>query len=112
MRYFVVAPASFARNALLSLLLPLVSNKNKTAPAPALSPLLLWLPLPLLSVTFDACRDRLEDFIVKHRDKIPTGVPIVVCCKGIENGSLLTPFEILEEELPGKVGSLPNHRCT
>lgn len=23
--------------------------------------------------------------------------------KGIENGSLLTPFEILEEELPGKV---------
>ncbi|CAN0052804.1 unnamed protein product [Ectocarpus sp. 12 AP-2014] len=43
-----------------------------------------------------------RDFIVKHRDKIPTGVPIVVCCKGIENGSLLTPFEILEEELPGK----------
>lgn len=40
---------------------------------------------------------------MKHRDKIPTGVPIVVCCKGIENGSLLTPFEILEEELPGKV---------
>ena len=33
----------------------------------------------------------------------------VLCCvvfmlsKGIENGSLLTPFEILEEELPGKV---------
>ncbi|CAM9741492.1 unnamed protein product, partial [Hapterophycus canaliculatus] len=44
----------------------------------------------------------IRDFIVKHRDKIPTGVPIVVCCKGIENGSLLTPFEILEEELPGK----------
>lgn len=45
----------------------------------------------------------MEDFIVKHRDAFPTGVPIVVCCKGIENGSLLTPFEILEEELPGKV---------
>lgn len=45
----------------------------------------------------------LLDFIVKHRDNLPTGVPIVVCCKGIENGSLLTPFEILEEELPGKV---------
>lgn len=43
---------------------------------------------------------------MKHRDKIPTGVPIVVCCKGIENGSLLTPFEILEEELPGKVDTI------
>lgn len=45
----------------------------------------------------------LAAFIVKHRDSFPGGVPIVVCCKGIENGSLLTPFEILEEELPGKV---------
>eukprot|EP00002_Diphylleia_rotans_P023889 TRINITY_DN4705_c0_g1_i1.p1 TRINITY_DN4705_c0_g1~~TRINITY_DN4705_c0_g1_i1.p1 ORF type:complete len:346 (-),score=67.49 TRINITY_DN4705_c0_g1_i1:289-1326(-) len=44
----------------------------------------------------------LRDFVVKNRDLIPTGVPIVCCSKGIENNTLLTPFEILIEELPGK----------
>ena len=58
------------------------------------------------------CAGAPRDFIVKHRDNFPTGVPIVVCCKGIENGSLLTPFEILEEELPGKVRSEYHYGAT
>ncbi|CAM9521668.1 unnamed protein product [Phaeothamnion confervicola] len=41
-------------------------------------------------------------FIMTHRDSMPVGAPIVVCCKGVETATLLTPFEILEEELPGK----------
>lgn len=73
----------------------------------------LFLPSHLLTISPPPMPPSLFDalswwrytpaFIVKNRDSFPTKVPIVVCCKGIENGSLLTPFEILEEELPGKV---------
>merc|ERR1719461_710836 len=44
----------------------------------------------------------LRSVMVKHRDLLPQGVPLVCCSKGIENGTLLTPFEILISELPGK----------
>lgn len=67
-------------------------------PLPCVLPVLHWLLV--LGVMHEAPP---AAFIVKNRDSLPTGVPIVICCKGIENGSLLTPFEILEEELPGKV---------
>lgn len=33
---------------------------------------------------------------------LPVNVPLVLCAKGIENSSLLTPYEILADELPGK----------
>jgi glycerol-3-phosphate dehydrogenase (NAD(P)+) len=44
----------------------------------------------------------LRRFIVENRDKLPTSVPLVCCSKGIETKTLLTPYEILVEELPGK----------
>eukprot|EP00002_Diphylleia_rotans_P028939 TRINITY_DN5854_c0_g1_i1.p1 TRINITY_DN5854_c0_g1~~TRINITY_DN5854_c0_g1_i1.p1 ORF type:complete len:342 (+),score=87.16 TRINITY_DN5854_c0_g1_i1:51-1076(+) len=44
----------------------------------------------------------LRRFIIEYRQNLPSGVPIVCCSKGIENDTLLTPYEILIEELPGK----------
>lgn len=44
----------------------------------------------------------LRSFVVAHRGLLPPGVPIVNCAKGIEESSLMTPFEILRDELPGK----------
>lgn len=44
----------------------------------------------------------LRDVVCSKHYALPVGVPIVCCTKGIENSSLLTPFEILAEELPGK----------
>eukprot|EP00667_Euglena_gracilis_P007935 EG_transcript_8021 len=51
------------------------------------------VPTPFLRETF-----------VQHRDVLPTKVPIVLLSKGIENNTLMTPFEVLREELPGKYG--------
>ncbi|KAG5177968.1 glycerol-3-phosphate dehydrogenase [Tribonema minus] len=44
----------------------------------------------------------LREFLVSHRDLLPMRALLLICSKGIENVTLLTPFEILEEELPGK----------
>mmetsp|Transcript_927 Transcript_927/g.1164 ORF Transcript_927/g.1164 Transcript_927/m.1164 type:complete len:381 (+) Transcript_927:119-1261(+) len=44
----------------------------------------------------------LRDVVCTRHTAIPVGVPLVCCTKGIENETLLTPFEILTEELPGK----------
>jgi len=44
----------------------------------------------------------LRSVMVKHRDSLPLQVPLVCCTKGIEQGTLLTPYEILVAELPGK----------
>lgn len=44
----------------------------------------------------------LRSFIVANRESIPVGVPLAALSKGIENETLLTPHEILEDELPGK----------
>ena len=44
----------------------------------------------------------LRSVMTKHRSDLPKGVPLICCTKGIENGTLLTPYEILIEELPGK----------
>lgn len=41
-------------------------------------------------------------FLVANRSTFPTGVPIVLCSKGIENDTLDTPYEIAIDELPGK----------
>jgi hypothetical protein len=49
------------------------------------------IPTPFLRAT-----------MIKHRDELPTDTPLVCCTKGIENGTLQTPYEILVEELPGK----------
>ncbi|PIE17266.1 MAG: glycerol-3-phosphate dehydrogenase [Proteobacteria bacterium] len=40
--------------------------------------------------------------VVRLRDHLPTGAPIVICSKGIENATLATLDQVLEEELPGK----------
>lgn len=49
----------------------------------------------------------LRSVIVANRTALPVGVPIVCCAKGIEIDTLLCPYEILYEELPGKYhGSL------
>jgi len=44
----------------------------------------------------------LRSVMIKHRDSLPLQVPLVCCTKGIEQGTLLTPYEILVAELPGK----------
>lgn len=44
----------------------------------------------------------LRSFLESNRSTLPVGVPIVLCSKGIECGSLQTPFEIMRDELPGK----------
>ena len=44
----------------------------------------------------------LRDTFIRNRDVLPRNVPIVLLSKGIENETLLTPIEILREELPGK----------
>eukprot|EP01134_Creolimax_fragrantissima_P003026 CFRG3026T1 len=41
-------------------------------------------------------------FLVANRNAFPTGVPLVLCSKGIENDTLDTPYEIACDELPGK----------
>jgi glycerol-3-phosphate dehydrogenase (NAD(P)+) len=53
--------------------------------------ILLALPTPFVRA-----------FLVQNRDTFPPGVPIVLAAKGIEVGSLQTPFEIVRDELPGK----------
>ncbi len=40
--------------------------------------------------------------MIEVRDDLPRGIPIVICSKGIEQGSLCTMHEVLTEELPGK----------
>ena len=40
--------------------------------------------------------------MVSYRSVLPVGVPIVCCAKGIEVETLMCPYEILIEELPGK----------
>lgn len=44
----------------------------------------------------------LREVVCARNTSLPVGVPLVCCTKGIENETLLTPFEILTEELPGK----------
>ncbi len=44
----------------------------------------------------------LREFLIGHRDIFPKGIPLVSCAKGIENDSLMTPLEIMLDELPGK----------
>lgn len=44
----------------------------------------------------------LRHFLENNRSTLPTNVPLVLCAKGIEMGSLQTPYEILRDELPGK----------
>lgn len=46
----------------------------------------------------------LRPFLVAHRATFPVGVPLVQSAKGIELESLKTPFEIMQDELPGKYG--------
>ena len=44
----------------------------------------------------------LRGFLESNRSTFPINVPIVLAAKGIEVGTLQTPFGILEDELPGK----------
>ncbi|KAF4701254.1 hypothetical protein FOZ63_006267, partial [Perkinsus olseni] len=44
----------------------------------------------------------LRNFVASNRAILPVGVPIVLCAKGIEVDSLETPYQIVEDELPGK----------
>ena len=44
----------------------------------------------------------LRSFLEANRSTLPVGVPLVVCAKGIEIGTLQTPFQITHDELPGK----------
>jgi glycerol-3-phosphate dehydrogenase (NAD(P)+) len=40
--------------------------------------------------------------MVAVRDDLPARIPVVICSKGIEQDSLCTMHQVLEEELPGK----------
>jgi glycerol-3-phosphate dehydrogenase (NAD(P)+) len=44
----------------------------------------------------------LRGFLVRNREDFPPNVPLVCCAKGIENTSLMMPFEVMRDELPGK----------
>ena len=44
----------------------------------------------------------LRSVVVKIRDLLPVGVPLVNCGKGIERRSLALMSEVLNDELPGK----------
>jgi glycerol-3-phosphate dehydrogenase len=44
----------------------------------------------------------LRSFLEAHRSTFPVGVPLIQSAKGIEVGTLKTPFEIMQDELPGK----------
>ena len=44
----------------------------------------------------------IRSFLIENRSVFPIGVPIVTCAKGIEVDTLLFPYDILLEELPGK----------
>lgn len=44
----------------------------------------------------------LRSVMVENRSTLPVGVPLVCCSKGIEIETLMCPYEILVEELPGK----------
>ena len=44
----------------------------------------------------------LRGFLVRNREDFPPNVPLVCCAKGIENTSLMLPFEVMRDELPGK----------
>lgn len=46
----------------------------------------------------------LRPFLEEHRSTFPTGIPLLQSAKGIEIGTLKTPFEIMTDELPGKYG--------
>jgi glycerol-3-phosphate dehydrogenase len=54
----------------------------------------------LFAIPTQFLRPLLED----HRSTFPVGVPLVQSAKGIEVETLKTPFEVMEEELPGKYG--------
>jgi len=43
-----------------------------------------------------------RSYLVQMRDFLPPGIPLVICSKGIERGSLQTMEEVFTEELPGK----------
>ena len=43
-----------------------------------------------------------RDRMIAVRDHLPRDIPIVICSKGIEQGSLCTMHQVLTEELPGK----------
>ncbi|KAJ9436686.1 Glycerol-3-phosphate dehydrogenase [Diplonema papillatum] len=53
--------------------------------------LLLVIPTPFI-----------RKWLHQHHHALPVGVPIVCCSKGVETGTLATPYEILHEEMPGK----------
>ena len=44
----------------------------------------------------------IRKWLQQNHQQLPVGVPIVCCSKGIEVGTLATPYEILVEEMPGK----------
>ncbi|KMK67472.1 NAD(P)H-dependent glycerol-3-phosphate dehydrogenase [Puniceibacterium sp. IMCC21224] len=49
----------------------------------------------------------LRDVCAAIRPHLPTGIPIALCCKGIERGTGLLLSEVVSEELPGHpVGAL------
>lgn len=50
----------------------------------------------------------LRPLLEAHRSTFPVGVPLVQSAKGIEVETLKTPFDIMQEELPGKYSK---HLC-
>jgi glycerol-3-phosphate dehydrogenase (NAD(P)+) len=43
-----------------------------------------------------------RSYLVQVRDRLPPGIPLVICSKGIERRTLATLDQVLLEELPGK----------
>ena len=50
----------------------------------------------------------LRPLLENHRSTFPVGIPLVQSAKGIEVATLKTPFDIMQEELPGKYSK---HLC-
>jgi len=53
-------------------------------------------------VLFTIPTQHLRAFLVKHRETFPPGAILVNGAKGIETGTLTTPYEVMLDELPGK----------
>ena len=62
------------------------------------------LSLPVDLIIFAIPTQFLRSFLESHRSTFPVGVPLIQSAKGIEVGTLKTPFEIMQDELPGKYG--------
>lgn len=80
------------------LFLPLIEIPSQVRVTNDLAEAALETDMILFVIPAQFCRAQL----VKVRDLLPAGIPLVICSKGIERQTLATMDKIFTEELPGK----------